>query len=97
MKPYRLEPKSAVKILWEDSSHGTGWQYPDRQGDYDVPTLTHKIATIGFVVQESEEAVVISNCLASEGAILNALTIPWGCILQLSLLKNQPDVPENPR
>ncbi len=98
MTPYHLENRTAVKILWEDSSFGDvrGWLYP-RDGKYDVPRASHKIATIGFVVQETPSAVTVSNCLADEGAILNPLTIPWGCILELSLLKNQPDVPEGPR
>lgn len=91
MKPQAISPRTAVKLLWEDSSHTTGWHYPDaKDGQYELAFEPHAIATIGFVVVSTKAALTISDTYSDTHAILNPLTIPWGCIRSLDTLKKQP-------
>lgn len=90
MKPQAIPPRTAVKILWEDSSHHSGWHYPDRAGQYELAFEPHAIATIGFVVMSTKAALVVSDTYSDNHAILNPLTIPWGCIRTLDELRRQP-------
>ena len=67
-------------IKWVDSSsHNIGWHDDD---DFELVGIT----TIGFVVSEDDEKVVVSHCYTDNDFHYDAFIIPRGCIRSLDVI-----------
>lgn len=71
----------AVRAYWLDSQVEQGWKYDmDQAGD------SAKICSIGYVVNTTPEAVVLTTSIGSKGGALSPLSIPWKAIEKLEKL-----------
>jgi hypothetical protein len=62
-----------VEVHWIDSNLKIGWSAP---GDLKAD----KIKTIGFLVEETEDEVVVSTSTDSNGSFVSPIAIPWECV-----------------
>lgn len=80
-------PVSAGEVVvfdWVDSSASNGWQRPFPQA---LKLL--KITTLGYVVATSEESISVTTSIANDGQVMDALSVPWGCINKLVVLPDE--------
>jgi len=63
-----------------------GWQY-NTQSLGDVALLQ----SLGYVVGCTPEALVLTTSIGSRGGMLDPLSIPWKCIVQLDYVGSEWD------
>lgn len=68
-----LQPGKAVFVSWEDSATIHGWQRDP------VPDVGH-ISTVGYVVENNKNILVITSSLNDQFSCLDPISIPWSCI-----------------
>lgn len=66
-----------VHIRWIDSGSSSGWCLMP------VPKLELNIETIGFVLEEDEERIVVTTSVSDMGCAMDPLAIPKCCILEM--------------
>lgn len=69
-----------VRVWWVDSTTTMGWCLEDVDG----PTV---IESVGQLVREDEESVVLSTSRSREGRYIDQLTIPRRCIRKMRKLR----------
>ena len=68
------EKVKLVKVEWQDSSVLPGW----RNGTHDhLPGL---VSSVGYLIEQTSEHVVLTTSISNEGAVLYPLAIPTGAI-----------------
>lgn len=80
MKPEKFSRGTALRVFWVDSSQTAGWQYDE------TPVLIEKIATLGWVVNTSEDGINMTSTLSRHGGALSLVAIPWACITYIQTL-----------
>lgn len=84
MKRLPVSAGEVVKFDWVDSSASNGWQRP---------TTAHltllKITTLGYVIGSSDESISVTTSIANDGQVIDALSVPWGCISKLIVLPDE--------
>ncbi len=70
--------KRTVWIEWLDSQTQSHWQHPSAKAVEDIECVT-----LGFVVWETDEAIVVAATVAATGSVLDSITIPKVCITRL--------------
>lgn len=94
MKKQNLKFGTAVSVDWLDSKAIGGWSYsPLRVRE---PGF---VRSLGYVIQASKHALTLSTSIDRNGASMDDLSIPWGCISELEALpddfsRNGPEPPE---
>lgn len=76
-----LKLGQAVQIDWEDSKSAMGWVYNSLR-----ERVPGEISSLGYVVQVNPRCVTITTSLDKQGASIDELSIPLGCIKQLETL-----------
>ncbi|KKN01443.1 hypothetical protein LCGC14_1127690 [marine sediment metagenome] len=71
--------KTVIKITWRDCTSQHGW-YSQQEA---IEIHLESIQTIGWLVEENEDVVIIGVSLAEDGKIGNITIIPRGCILKM--------------
>lgn len=71
-----------VYIEWLDSAGLPGWQSVEKVGDF-AAKVDCMCISVGLVVAESEDVIVIAQSVSSEGIILNPTAIPQRSILEI--------------
>ena len=79
-----IKPFALVKVVWLDSTERSGWHYSQQ---LERPMELQSIATIGFMIQNSPEAITLSASATEIGSCLSTLSIPWGCIQWAQVIK----------
>lgn len=71
----------ALRVAWHDSMRLDGWKYkPTEIGE------VGKMMTIGYVVNTTDEALAVTSSIGHLGGVLDALSIPWSCIVNVEEL-----------
>lgn len=86
MRSRRLHFGKAVRVQWNDSKSLPGWRY-----NTSSPRQVAKIVTQGYVVQTNKEGITVTTSISTEGVSLDDITIPWGCVVNLTLLGREWD------
>ena len=73
-----------VKVEWKDAFETNGWSYELEEM---VPA---DCTTIGYLVQDCETYITIVSSSADCG-VCNCMTIPKGCIVKITNLKESDD------
>lgn len=68
-----------VMLTWLDSEASPGWQYVQN-----LKPQESKIHSIGWLVKETETAVMISTSVSENGGAMDPLTIPKCAIVKRS-------------
>lgn len=68
-----------VMLTWLDSEAIPGWQYA-----INIKPQESKIHSIGWLIKETETAVMISTSVSENGGVMDALTIPKCAIVKRS-------------
>lgn len=71
-----------VRVRWLDSASHLGWQ--SHAEDHEVST----VESIGWLVKESKEQLTITHSFSDNRDVMDALSIPRGCILKVMKLKS---------
>lgn len=87
MEPIAAKPQQLVKITWEDSSYEKGWHYRSEDGDYQFGDPCRRIETVGYIVENRGDVLVISGSLSRTGGVLCPLFIPYGMIVEILALE----------
>jgi hypothetical protein len=76
--------RKLVYVEWEDSCSFSrnGWREIGSES-----LTTSKIKTIGWIVDETDTFITISNCISEESNCTNHFTIPRGCITKVKMLR----------
>lgn len=82
---------TAVRAVWEDSAHLSGWRYKHEVEQASKDTA--KIYSLGFVVRSVKNSLLLSSTL-SEGGIgaLGIVQIPWNSIVEIQKLGENLDL-----
>ena len=80
MNPRNIKPGKVVRLRWVDSKAHKGWQR-------DAKYVVGYIASAGIVVACDKAGLTISNSVGSDGWATDPLTLPWGCITSLRIIK----------
>ena len=75
--PRRQPARNARTVRWIDSAIAPNWQDRDLE-DY----KPIKVKTVGYVVREDEEVIVLAQGIADNGDFLNVVIIPKVSILK---------------
>lgn len=76
-----IRKTKAVYLEWTDSSAFKGWQYPG------VDTTPSKICSIGYLLEDKPDHIVITTSLSNTGSFMDALTIPKCAITKRKALR----------
>ena len=68
-----------IMLTWLDSEATPGWQYAPQ-----VKPQESKIHSIGWLIKETETAVMISTSVSENNGVMDALTIPKVAIVKRS-------------
>lgn len=81
MKKQTIAVGKAVTLDWLDSKARQGWSY-----DRGHPREPGYIRSLGYVISSGDDALAISTSIDGNGASMDDLAIPWGCIDRLEVL-----------
>ncbi len=70
-----------VIVCWNDSNFLHGWQY----GEYSAELAPCE--TLGFIIEETEEKLVIAQTISKFGAHMGIIVIDKGCIRSIKELR----------
>lgn len=71
-----------VLIEWVDSNILHGWQM---EGEF--PCSLAECETIGYIKDEDEDKIVVTQTVSSYGANMGVLAIPMGCVKSVKELR----------
>jgi hypothetical protein len=76
----KIEKGQCIHVDWLDSSYlgGGGWVYGD------LVAKAKEIESVGFVIDASEDAILIAPTQSSSGGCLSPVAIPFGCIVKIT-------------
>ena len=76
-----MQSLKPVLIRWTDSEASAGWKRID-----DIPDdiKASEIDSIGYLIKENNESIVISTSVSDNGSVMDPLTIPKCAILKRS-------------
>jgi hypothetical protein len=78
----KLEKGQCVHLYWQDSAtYGGGWCYSQPQ------PVPKEIETVGFVIDVSEDGVLVTSSHSESGGILAPLVVPATCIYKYKILE----------
>lgn len=69
-------PFPLVEVQWKDAQTTHGWESEDEHV-FEVPVVT----TIGFLIKENEDGLVIASTVGSDKTHNSRITIPKGMVV----------------
>jgi len=72
-----------LKIDWNDTCSSDGWECVDCVDP--KPIMCH---SVGYVVKRTKQAITVSGTIGDHGANCQYITIPKGCIIKVTELKD---------
>lgn len=82
MDKFEYEKGQCVYIFWLDSTNVMGgWIYDE------LKATPKEIETVGYVIDVSDKAVMLSSTTSNSGGIVNPIVIPLGCIQAHKLIE----------
>lgn len=72
-----------VLVNWEDSNIMHGWRVPEETTEDRVADCQ----TIGFVIADDEDKVILAMGKSNLGAVMECITIPRSCIQSIRELR----------
>ena len=70
-----------VRVEWRDSNTLHGWQYGEQE------TELAKCETIGFLIKEDDDKLVVAQTVSSYGAQMGITVIAKGCIKSIKEMR----------
>ncbi len=75
-------PYPLVEVRWLDAQTSHGWE-DQTEVDSEVPVVT----TVGFLLKETEESIVIASSVGQDKTHNSRITIPTGMIKDRRILR----------
>jgi len=72
----RKYPFPLVEVNWKDAQTSHGWEHSD-EVELDIPIVT----TIGFLIKESEDALMIASSVGTDKHTNARMLIPKGMVV----------------
>lgn len=69
-------PFPLVEILWKDAQTGHGWEHAD-----DITVEIPTVITVGFLVKENEDGLVIASSVGTDRHNNARITVPKGMVV----------------
>jgi hypothetical protein len=85
LKKTELMQGTAIILEWDDTKSRLGWSYRHNKTPHEVG----HIRSIGYLVDSSKECITITNSMDAKGSSLDDLSIPVGCITNLTVLPDE--------
>lgn len=85
MKSMDIPVHSLVRVVWCDSNFNKGWHPMSKK-----TALVSTIVTIGYVTHSGGDTLEVGSTIGmDDGAKLNPLSIPWGCIEECKVFNHK--------
>ncbi len=78
-------PFPLVEITWVDAGTGHGWEQAE-----ELEATAFEVVTVGFLVRESKDALVIASTVCPEKTCNSRITVPTGMVRTRRVLKDAP-------
>lgn len=83
LKTIELKGNQIVRVRWIDSFVSPGWNHALAR---EAPEA-RAIFTIGYVENNTQDVLEIAPTKGVDGQILSPVSIPWGCVQSVEVLK----------
>ncbi len=76
-----------VWVDWMDSFEGNGWRSYYSHPEWNPPASEFIINSVGWLIEEKEEGIVISNSISQIEEVNSPMFIPWGCVQEWGVIE----------
>jgi len=86
MRPRKLRFGTPVRVVWEDSACGNGWDYRNPKSNIGRTT---KIVSLGYVVNSKDAeppCLTLTTSIDDSAGVLSPVTIPWRVVMEMEIL-----------